>query len=164
MKLDKYPPGLLEALNLKQNGVMPYAFNDAVSAVVESFDFYASDRLASAQAAAATVQGFNAIITDVISSQQLLRSVGFQFVQGAAAGTFMHVAIGLQVISTTITAWITAVSFGAIAAGATRSWGFALPKPIFVPPGSSVVAFFTSDAAGADHSFRQNRLVTGLVP
>lgn len=162
MKLDKYPPGLLEALNLKQNGIMPWMFGDSISGVIEAFDFYASDRLASSQSPNATVTAFNATLTDTIVTSQLVRSMGFTIVEGAAAGTFLHFALGFQIPQGNATCYIASGSFGAIAAGASRWFGVPLPRPVFVPAGSVIIGSFTSDAAGADHSLRLNRLVTTL--
>lgn len=166
MKLDKYPQGLLEALNLKQNGVMPSEFADGIMGVVEAFDFYGVDRIATGQSAVATVGGFNQTLVDIADTGPImLRALGFTFVEGAAAGTFFHWALGVRIPSgAAVTSWFAFGSYGAIAAGATRNAGFSLPRPFVMPPGSATVGFFTSDAAGADHTFRLNRTVTSLAP
>jgi hypothetical protein len=68
----------------------------------------------------------------------------------------------VRVRSTTIVAWLASGSFAAIGIGASRAFGVTLPKPIIVPSGSELVGFFTSDAAGADHTFRLNWLTTAV--
>jgi hypothetical protein len=164
LQLDKYPSGLLEALNLKQNGVMPSAFSEQITGVVEALDFYTSDRLACAQSTAITTGAFNQTLIDVVDvGPVLLRSLGVQFIEGAAAGTFLHWALGIRgPSSTSPIAWFANNSFGAIAAGASRNFGVALPRTLVLPSGFATVGFFTSDAAGADHQFRLNRLITSL--
>jgi len=157
--LQKSPSGLLESYALKTLGEAPMAFGDLLVPVVETFDFYTTGLLFSAQESA-VVQGFNATLANVISGPTMVRAIGCEFIEGAAAGTFLHWAFGIRVQSATITAWLANGSFGAIAAGATRRFGFMLERPVIVPPQSSIVGFFTSDAAGADHSFRMTRLTT----
>lgn len=162
--LQKYPPGVLEALNLKQQGHTPTLFGEELLPVLESFDFYAADRLISSEITP-VVGAFNQTIYDVCTSYQLVRSIGFQFVEGAAAGTFMHWALGFRIPHTgSVISWCGNGSFLVIAAGASRYGGITLPRPVLVPPGGSVAAFFTSDAVGADHNFRLNRLSTTLSP
>lgn len=162
--LQKYPSGLLEALNLKTLGQMPDEFGSLVAPVVESFDFYAADRLQSSEATA--IGAFNQTVYDIVTSgPQLVRTIGFQFVEGAAAGTFMHWALGFRIPHAgSVVSWVGNGSFLGIAAGASRYGGIQLGRPVLVPPGGSVCGFFTSDAAGADHSFRVNKLSTTLAP
>jgi hypothetical protein len=159
--LHKSPQGLLESFALKTLGEAPQKFGDEVNPVVEALEFYTTGLLFAAQAAAATVGAFNqTIVVPYSNGVALLRAMGVDYVNGAGAGTFLHWALGVRVQSATIVSWLANGSFGAIAAGATRRWGFMIPQRVILPPQSSLVMFATSDAAGADHSFRLNWLTT----
>ena len=157
--LQKSPRGLLESYDLKTLGEAPSLFGDTLAPVVETFPFYTQNLLFSGQTAAATVAAFNQTLVQVVAFPTLVRSLGFSFIEGAAAGTFMHWALGLRV-GPTVVAYLGGGSFGAIAAGATRNGGITIPIPVVIPAGSAFVGHFTSDAAGADHTFRLNQLTT----
>jgi hypothetical protein len=159
--LQKSPQGLLESFALKTLGEAPKQFGEVVSPVVDVLDFYTTELMFSAQSPSTTVGAFNQTISATLSLT-MLRSVGGTFIEGAAAGTFMHWSLGVRVRSTTIVAWLASGSFAAIGIGASRAFGVTLPKPIIVPSGSELVGFFTSDAAGADHTFRLNWLTTAV--
>ena len=169
MKLDKYPPGLLEALNLKVLGRMPSEFSDSILGVVEAFDFYAVDRLATGQTAAAVIGAFDQLVQDPLTSLTpggpvMVRSMSFAFTEGAAAGTFFHWALGVKIPnSTSPIAYVAGGSFGVIGSGATRVGGVYFGRPLLVPSGSVFIGLFSSDAIGADHSFRLQRIVTSLL-
>lgn len=149
--LHKTPVGLLELFRLRTLGAAPNLFGEQVTPVVDVTDMYGLDLLANvfengpagaigvglaaAQSAnARRYQGFNAQITI-----------------GAAAGTWLTLAVGYSLIPGGTATMLASVSLTPIVGATYRVAAGAAMRGLLLPPGHNLVFLCDGNAAGADH-------------
>jgi hypothetical protein len=145
--LHKSPSGLLELFRLRALGKQPDQFGNAVQPVYDVGDHYAPDLYVTGRFD--TAPGvMNQTLTARGSVGRYMHVSG-TVVVGAAAGTFLHMRLGLQQPGGNPIAWLVQSNFTPRVAVA-----FTIAVPVLrmvLPAGVAFVLNTQGDAAGADH-------------
>lgn len=168
--LQKFPRGLLELFRLKTQGDAPNKFADTVQPVISGLPFYASDLLGSFQSSPSVggINTTNGLTADAspLTDPQILYALGGVLTMGAAPGTFFEWWVQVNFPSLAAPASVIAnghVELSATSANDLMPFGFMLPQPLVVPPGTNYRVGVHGDGTGTDHSLTARYLVANLA-
>lgn len=151
MKLNIAPTGLLELMRLKQLGENPAEFSDIVHPSFDATDFYGAQSMAVTRevGVAGNIGAGIASTPSNIPKRYMAASGGI--VVGAAAGTYLTMAIGYTFDPGTITNFVllNSITVAPVVGGVYRV--AASFERLILPPTARIFCAINGNAGGADH-------------